>query len=55
MHRGYHGMAMPMFERKLRVFWGWVNNFFLRRDIVGISATQTPRAAFETFASRPKA
>jgi len=55
MHRGYHGMAMPMFERKARVFWGWVNNFFLRRDIVGISATQTPRQAFETFASRPKA
>ena len=55
MHRGYHGMAMPMFERKARVFWGWVNNFFLRRDIVGISATQTPRKAFETFASRPKA
>jgi NADH dehydrogenase len=55
MHRGYHGMAMPMFERKIRVFMGWIINFFLRRDIVGLSATRTPRAAFVEFASRPKA
>jgi NADH dehydrogenase len=55
MHRGYHGMAMPMFERKVRVFAGWVINFFVRRDIVGLSATRSPRAAFEEFASRPKA
>ena len=55
MHRGYHGLAMPMFERKIRVFLGWVINFLLRRDIVGLSATRTPRAAFEEFASRPKA
>ncbi len=55
MHRGYHGLAMPMWERKIRVFAGWVWNFVLRRDIVGISATREPRVAFETFASRPKA
>jgi NADH dehydrogenase len=45
---------MPSWERKLRVVGGWVANFFLGRDIVGITAVQTPRAAFETFASRPK-
>lgn len=55
MHRGYHGLAMPMWERKLRVFGGWFANFVLRRDIVAISATKTPRLAFETFASRPSA
>ena len=55
MHRGYHGLAMPMWERKIRVFSGWVWNFLLRRDIVAISATKDPRLAFETFASRPKA
>jgi NADH dehydrogenase len=55
MHRGYHGLAMPMWERKIRVFSGWVWNFLLRRDIVSISATKDPRLAFETFASRPKA
>jgi NADH:ubiquinone reductase (H+-translocating) len=54
MHRGYHGVAMPMWERKLRVFSGWVNNLVLRRDIVSIEAVKTPRLAFETFASRPK-
>ncbi|GAB3128033.1 FAD-dependent oxidoreductase [Glaciibacter psychrotolerans] len=53
-HRGYHGLAMPSWERKLRVVWGWVNNFFLGRDIVSIEAVQTPRAVFEEFASRPK-
>jgi NADH dehydrogenase len=53
-HRGYHGMAMPSYERKVRVVWGWVHNFFLGRDIASISARETPRAAFEEFASRPK-
>ncbi|NBQ93452.1 MAG: NAD(P)/FAD-dependent oxidoreductase, partial [Micrococcales bacterium] len=54
-HRGYHGLAMPMGERKIRVFGGWLANFFLRRDIVSIAATKQPRAAFETWAARPKA
>ena len=53
-HRGYHGLAMPSWERKLRVIWGWVNNFFLGRDGVSLSATEAPRAAFVEFASRPK-
>ena len=54
MHRGYHGFAMPMWERKIRVFSGWLWNWLLKRDIVAISATKEPRLAFETFASRPK-
>ena len=53
MHRGYHGLAIPMWERKIRVFAGWVWNFLLRRDIVGISATKAPRVQFETYASKP--
>ena len=55
MHRGYHGLAMPMWERKLRVFGGWVGQFFLKRDIVGTRAILEPRVQFETYASRPKA
>lgn len=55
MHRGYHGLAMPTWERKIRVFSGWVLNFLLRRDIVSFEARETPRVAFETFASRPRA
>lgn len=54
MHRGYHGLAMPTWERKLRVIVNWVGNFFLGRDTVGIAAVETPRAVFEQFASRPK-
>jgi NADH dehydrogenase len=54
MHRGYHGFAMPMWERKIRVFGEWIINFLTRRDTVGIPARNTPRAAFEEFAARPK-
>lgn len=51
-HRGYHGLAMPTWERKLRVFGDWVGGFFLRRDIVGLELT-APRAAFAEYAVRP--
>jgi len=55
MHRGYHGLAVPMWERKIRVFGNWAFNFLLRRDITSIEARVTPRAEFEEFAARPKA
>ncbi|EAR24498.1 NADH dehydrogenase, type 2 [marine actinobacterium PHSC20C1] len=54
MHRGYHGMAMPMFERKARIFGNWIINFFWGRDTISIDARVEPRRAFEEFASRPK-
>ena len=54
MHRGYHGLAIPMWERKLRVFTAWVGHFFLGRDMVSLSARETPQAYFQKFASRPK-
>jgi NADH dehydrogenase len=54
MHRGYHGLAMPMWERKIRVIGNWVMNFVFRRDMVGIEARSYPRAAFEEWAARPK-
>jgi NADH dehydrogenase len=55
MHRGYHGLAIPTWERKTRVFGNWILNFLLRRDVVSLSARDEPRAAFAEFASRPKA
>lgn len=55
MHRGYHGLAIPMWERKLRVFTAWVGHFFLGRDMVSLSAREQPQAYFQKFASRPKA
>jgi NADH dehydrogenase len=54
MHRGYHGLAIPMWERKIRVFANWILNFLLRRDTVSIEARAIPRAAFEEFAARPR-
>jgi NADH dehydrogenase len=54
-HRGYHGLAIPMWERKWRVFGNWVLNFFGGRDMVSLSARANPRAVFEEFAARPKA
>ena len=55
MHRGYHGLAIPMWERKTRVFAGWILNLLLRRDIVSLEAREDPQAYFQKFASRPKA
>ncbi len=54
-HRGYHGLAMPSWERKWRVLWGWWNNLWLRRDLVNLSTVQSPRYVFEEFAARPRA
>ncbi|MBD8024969.1 NAD(P)/FAD-dependent oxidoreductase [Microbacterium gallinarum] len=53
-HRGYHGLAMPTWERKWRVLWGWWNNLWLRRDLVNLSTVQSPRYVFEEFAARPR-
>jgi NADH dehydrogenase len=53
-HRGYHGLAMPTWERKWRVLWGWWNNFWLGRDMVNLSTVQSPRYVFEEFAARPR-
>jgi NADH dehydrogenase len=55
MHRGYHGLAIPMWERKIRVFGGWFWNLVLGRDNVALSKREVPREFFEAFASRPKA
>jgi len=53
-HRGYHGLAMPSWERKWRVLWGWWNNFWLGRDLVNLQTVQDPRYVFEEFAARPR-
>lgn len=55
MHRGYHGLAIPMWERKLRVFGDWIGGLLLGRDQVGIPARDEPRGFFADFATRPKA
>lgn len=54
-HRGYHGLAIPMWERKIRVVNGWIWNLLLGRDNVTLAAREEPQAYFQAFASRPKA
>lgn len=54
MHRGYHGVAIPTYERKLRVFGGWLGQLVLGRDFVSLSKVSEPKAFFKRFAARPK-
>jgi NADH dehydrogenase len=46
MHRGYHVLAMPTWERKLRVLAVWVVAAVTSRDIVSLEAVRDPRRAF---------
>jgi NADH dehydrogenase len=53
MHRGYHGLAMPTWERKIRVVSGWFWNWIFGRDLTSIEAIRSPRLFFSTWAARP--
>ena len=53
MHRGYHGLAMPMWERKLRVIGDWVLQLLVGRDTTTISLREQPHDYFRAFASKP--
>jgi len=46
LHRGYHVLAVPTWERKLRVLLDWTPVVLFGRDVVGLAAVQRPRAAF---------
>lgn len=46
MHRGYHVLAIPTWERKVRVFAVWVTAVFGGRDIVSLENVEQPREAF---------
>jgi NADH dehydrogenase len=50
MHRGYHVLAVPTWDRKARVFAIWVAAVFYGRDIVSLASVQRPRDAFATAA-----
>ncbi|MEY9213809.1 NAD(P)/FAD-dependent oxidoreductase [Thermobifida halotolerans] len=52
-HRGYHLLAVPTFNRKLRVLSDWTLGFFLRRDFASIPEMSQPRQAFAE-AARPQ-
>ncbi|WP_426502553.1 NAD(P)/FAD-dependent oxidoreductase [Dactylosporangium sp. McL0621] len=46
MHRGYHVLAVPTWERKFRVLAVWVTAVAFGRDIVSLTSVQHPREAF---------
>ena len=50
-HRGYHGMAMPTFERKFRVILNWIISFFTGRDTTQLMDLDNPRGAFVAAAT----
>ncbi|MER6626093.1 NAD(P)/FAD-dependent oxidoreductase, partial [Streptomyces sp. NPDC000931] len=52
-HRSYHLLAVPTFNRKLRVLSDWTLAFFLRRDFAALPEMSEPRQAFEE-ASQPQ-
>jgi NADH dehydrogenase len=54
MHRGYHVLAMPTWNRKTRILAGWVGQFVLGRETVSLDALHDPRGAFRAAAVRPK-
>jgi NADH dehydrogenase len=51
MHRGYHVLAVPTWERKFRVLAVWTTAVPFGRDIVSLSSVQHPREAFLAGAS----
>lgn len=53
-HRGYHGMAMPTIERKIRVFSGWINQLIAGRDVWGLRNVNRPFDEFRKAASPKK-
>lgn len=54
MHRGYHGFAMPTWERKLRIFGDWTGDLVLGKDVTSTHELERPKAFFQKFAIRPK-
>ena len=46
MHRGYHVLAIPSWERKIRVLAVWLTADVFGRDIVSLMSVQHLRDAF---------
>ncbi|WP_431951145.1 NAD(P)/FAD-dependent oxidoreductase [Actinacidiphila sp. bgisy167] len=51
MHRGYHVLAVPTWERKVRVLTVWLTAAMFGRDLVSLASVQHPRDAFVTSAA----
>lgn len=55
MHRGYHVLAIPTWERKARVLAVWLTAALFGRDVVSLTAVQRPREAFVAGVPRAEA
>ncbi|GAB2650613.1 NAD(P)/FAD-dependent oxidoreductase [Kribbella swartbergensis] len=53
MHRGYHVLAVPTWDRKMRVLATWLVAAVYGRDIVSLASVQRPRDAFVNEADVP--
>lgn len=51
MHRTYHLLQIPTFNRKARIALDWTAAVFFRRDLVSMGRLHEPRRAFEEAAS----
>jgi NADH dehydrogenase len=54
MHRGYHVLAVPSWERKIRVLAVWLTAALFGRDILSLASVQHPRDAFVSGGDRPE-
>ncbi|WP_460886175.1 NAD(P)/FAD-dependent oxidoreductase [Promicromonospora xylanilytica] len=53
-HRGYHVMAMPTGNRKIRILIGWVGQFLMGRELVSLGSLHDPRQEFRSASVPPK-
>lgn len=53
MHRGYHVLAVPTWERKVRILTIWLTAALFGRDLVSLAAVQHPRDAFVGSGAAP--
>lgn len=54
LHRSYHVMAMPTWNRKIRIMAGWTAALFLRREVISLGSIHDPRAPFRAASSAPR-
>ena len=54
MHRSYHVMKMPTFNRKVRILLNWSLALFFRREPVSLGAFARPREEFQRSMRPPR-
>jgi len=50
LHRSYHLLMIPTFNRKVRIVLDWTVALFFRRDVVQLGSLQRPRQPFQEAA-----